>query len=50
MKNLLSVLPILSAVHSAVETPSASGITDPEHADTDVLSVYDHSPDRIDNP
>ncbi len=42
MKNLVSVLPILSAVHRVTETPNDSGITVPEDVDTDVRGVSDH--------
>ena len=39
MKNLMSVLPILSAVHHVVETPYDSVITAPENGGTDVSYV-----------
>lgn len=50
MKNLLSVLPILSVVLHVVGTPNASGITGQEHDGTDVSPVFGHSLDHVTNP
>jgi hypothetical protein len=42
MKNVLSVLPILSAVHRVVSLPNDSGITVPANAGIGVVFVENH--------
>jgi len=42
MKNLVSVLPILSAVPRVAETPNDLGITVPENVGTDARGVSGH--------
>ncbi len=43
MKNVLSVLPILSAAHRVTGTPNDSDITDQENAGIGVVFVENHS-------